>query len=259
MPETLDLDRVRGGLTGAAAAWRLESHGEVGSTMDIARDHALAGHAGGLVVVAESQTAGRGRLGRTWVSAPGVNLYFTVILRPSMALLRRLAMVAPLAVAEGIQAVSGLSAEIKWPNDVQLNGLKCGGILIDSEVRGASPVFAIAGIGLNVNLDVLATPELAGIATSLAAALGRDVSREDVLAATLSKFAGLCECVDRGEAVQARWKARLNTLGRRVQVTGSHSIDAGVVEDADEEGSLCLRRDDGSLVRVAAGEVTLRA
>ncbi len=258
MPAVLDLDRVRSGLAGAAAGWSIETHGEVGSTMDLAREYATAGCESGRVVVAESQTAGRGRLGRTWISAPGVNLYFTVVLRPTITLLRRLAMIAPLAVAEGIEAVTGLTAEIKWPNDVQLNGLKCSGVLIDSEVRGDLPLFALAGIGINVNLDPLASPYLTGIATSPGAVLGRPVSREDMLAATLSKLAALCESVDRGERVHGRWKSRLNTLGRRVQVTSLYSVDAGVVEDVDEDGSLCLRRDDGTLVVIAAGEVTLR-
>ncbi len=259
MPRSLDLAQVRRGLAGAATGWMIDHFEEAGSTMDLARERALAEAPAGTVIVAEMQSAGRGRLGRSWVSLAGVNLYFTVVLRPSLHALRRLAMIAPLSVAEAIETVSGLRAEIKWPNDVQLGGLKCSGVLIDAEVQGDRPAFALAGIGINVNLDADSVPELHGIATSIAAQLGRPVSREDVLAATLTKLAALCEAVDRHEPVQDRWKARLNTLGREVRVTSRESVEAGIVEDVNEEGSLLLRRGDGTLVSIAAGEVTLRA
>jgi BirA family biotin operon repressor/biotin-[acetyl-CoA-carboxylase] ligase len=258
MPPSLDLSRVKARLQGGASDWTIEQFERVGSTMDIARERALAGAAAGTVVAAELQTAGRGRLGRSWISLAGSNLYFTVVLRPSLQALRRLAMIAPLAVAEAIDTDSGLHAEIKWPNDVQLNGLKCSGVLIDAEVQGKRPAFALVGIGINVNLDMAAVPELHVIATSIAAQLGRPVDREDILAATLSNLAALCDAVERNESVQDRWKARLNTLGREVRVTSRESVDSGRVEDVNEEGSLLLRRADGTLVSIAAGEVTLR-
>lgn len=258
MGDGIDLARIRAGLYGPARAWWVHYQREVGSTMDVARELAVAGAPAGTVVLADAQTAGRGRLGRGWVSEPGTNLYFTVVLRPSLELLRRLAMVVPLAVAEAIERVSGLQAEIKWPNDVQLGGLKCSGVLIDSEVQGNEPTFTLAGIGINVNSDPGRLPELRDIATSVARAAAQPASREDLLAAVLSGLAELCEAAPAGAPVQERWKARLNTLGRSVNVRSGATLESGVVEDVSEDGTLRLRRPDGSLASIPAGEVTLR-
>lgn len=258
MAHPFDETRVRDALAGPATDWRIAFHGEVTSTMDLAREAAEAGAAAGSVVVADSQSAGRGRLGRSWVSSAGVNLYLTVLLRPSLALLRQLAMVVPLAVAEGIRDATGLEPAIKWPNDVQLDGRKCGGVLIDSQIQGDDGAVALVGVGVNVNLRPAAVPELAEIATSVAAELGHDVAREPLLAAIINRLAELCAAVEAGESVRDRWRARLNTLGRAVRVRSGETVEAGVVEDVAEDGSLRLRRQDGSLAVIAAGEVTLR-
>jgi len=266
-PTDLDIVRVNALLadgapeTGADAqlSWRVVYQREVSSTMDVARALAERGEPAGAVAVADEQTAGRGRLGRSWVSAAGGNLYFTVLLRPTLAGLRQLAMIAPLAVVEGIGDVTGLHAEIKWPNDVQLDGLKCCGVLIDADVRGDAPALALVGIGLNVNVDPAQTPELSGIATCLRVALGRSVEREAVLAAVLGRLAELLALVERGESARPRWRARLNTLGRAVRVRIGAEIETGVVVDVAEDGSLELERADGSRILIAAGEVTLRA
>jgi BirA family biotin operon repressor/biotin-[acetyl-CoA-carboxylase] ligase len=259
VPSPFDEPQALSALRGPATSWTIDFHGEVASTMDLARDAVAVGAPAGTVVVADSQSAGRGRLGRYWVSPPGVNLYLTVVLRPSLALLRQLAMLVPLSVAEAIDDVTGLHAEIKWPNDVQLGGFKCVGVLIDSQIQGENSALAFVGIGIDVNQRPESAPELKGIATSIAAALGRDVNREALLAAVLNRLAALCTAVEAGEVVRERWKVRLNTLGRAVRVRSGDSVETGVAEDVDEDGSLRLRRADGSLVVIAAGEVTLRA
>lgn len=251
----LDVARVAAGLP---AGWRLDHRPSVSSTMDVARAAAVAGAAEGLTVVAEEQTAGRGRLGRAWRSTPGANLAFTVVLRPDLALVRRLAMAVPLAVAEGIAAATGIDAGIKWPNDVQIVSRKCAGVLIDVEMEGATPLFALAGIGLNVNHDPSADPELASIATSLSARAGRPLDRETVLLAVLNALHGACAAVRRGEDVRERWRARLVTLGQQIGVRSGNTVEYGIAEDVDDDGGLLLRRDDGALLAFAAGEVTLR-
>ncbi|MGH7485890.1 MAG: biotin--[acetyl-CoA-carboxylase] ligase, partial [bacterium] len=214
----------------------------------------------GAIAIAEEQTAGRGRLGRSWTSPAGVNLYFTIILRPTLEQLRYLSLIAPLAIGQAIEEAAGLQPRIKWPNDVAINDKKVAGILIESEISGDSVLFALVGPGINVNLDVAAHEEIRDIATSLRAELGRDVSREEVLAATLNHFESLYDALRRGEVVAMAWKHRLDTLGKHVRVSGPGGalIDEGVAVDADSDGSLILRRDDGSHVRVEAGEVTLR-
>jgi len=231
----------------------------VTSTMAVARRLASSGAPEGAVALAEEQTAGRGRLGRSWVAPPNVNLYFTVVLRPTLDQLRYLAVIAPLAICQAIEATAGLQPRIKWPNDVILDGKKVCGVLIESEVADDKIDFALLGPGINVNMDVTQFPEIRDIATSVRAALGRQVSREELLASCLNHFEALYDAVRRGEVVSVGWKQRLDTLGKPVRVStpGAAAIE-GVVVDADSDGAIILRRDDGAHVRVESGEVTLR-
>lgn len=226
--------------------------------MEIARREAEAGAPEGAVAIAEEQTAGRGRMGRSWVSPPGVNLHLTVILRPTLDQLRFLAVIAPLAVCHAIEETTALLPRIKWPNDVLIDGRKVCGVLPESELADDEVLFALVGAGINVNLDATAYPEIREIATSLRAELGHEVSREEVLAATLNHLETLYQALRRGEVVSTGWKQRLDTLGKPVRVQATGGVEEGVAVDADSDGALILRRDDRSHVRVEAGEVTLR-
>jgi BirA family biotin operon repressor/biotin-[acetyl-CoA-carboxylase] ligase len=256
---SLHLDSVRERLTTAFLGSRLIQAGSVSSTQDLARSEAAEGAPEGTVVVAEEQIAGRGRLGRSWVSPPGANLYVTLVLRPSPERMRALSMIAPLAVAEAVEETTALSPRIKWPNDLLLAGRKLAGVLIDTEISGQAPQYALVGVGLNVNLDVRAIPEIADIATSLRQQLGREISREEVLAAFLNRFEPLYVESERGTAVREAWRSRLDTLGRQIRVASGGLVEEGLAEDVDTDGSLILRRPDGSRVTLVAGEVTLRA
>ncbi len=255
---SLDLRSVEGRLTTNFVGRRILYLTSAASTQDVARAEAEGGAPEGTAVLAEEQSAGRGRLGRSWASPPGTNLYLTLVMRPPLARLRTLSIVAPLAVAQAVEETAGLAPRIKWPNDVLVAGRKLAGVLIESELSGQSPRYSLVGIGLNVNLDTDEVPEIAGIATSLRRELGHDVSREAVLAALLNRFEALYEEVARGPAVHAAWRSRLETLGRQVRVTFGEQVEEGLAEDVDGEGSLVLRRPDGSRVTVAAGEVTLQ-
>jgi BirA family biotin operon repressor/biotin-[acetyl-CoA-carboxylase] ligase len=258
--DRLDLDRLQQLLRTDFIGRRVSYEASTASTMDLARREAQAGAPEGALAIAEEQTAGRGRLGRTWVSPPGVNLYFTLILRPSLEELRYLSVIAPLAVCQAIEETTGLLPRIKWPNDVLINERKVAGILIQSEISGERVEYALLGPGINVNLDVAAHEEIRDIATSLRAEQGREVPREEVLAATLNHLEALYLAVRRGEVVSMGWKHRLDTLGKhvRIEFAGGAASEQGVVVDADSDGALILRRDDGSHVRIEAGEVTLR-
>lgn len=253
----MDLDRVYSLLSTRRFGREIVYLPSTGSTMDVARARATQGAAEGLVVVADEQTAGRGRLGRGWVAPAGVNLYVSLLVRPAVAALKRLGMVAPLAVADAVTAVSGLDVRFKWPNDVRVGERKLCGVLIEAELAGELPAFAVVGIGLNVNLDLAQFPAIAGTATSIARELGRPVSREETLAALLNAFERRYDCPD-GEALRLAWRARLDTLGRTVDVAFAGRSEHGVAEDVDGEGSLLLRRADGSIVTLPSGEVTLR-
>lgn len=189
------------------------------------------------------------------MSPSGKNIYLTLLLRPPLDTLRSLSVVGPLAVAEAVEEIAGLATRIKWPNDVVVGGRKLCGVLIESELSGQEVRYSLVGIGVNVNFDIDEASEIAGIATSVKRELGRDVSREEVLATLLNRFEALYE--DRPAAFSG-WRARLETLGRQVTVRFREQVYEGVAEDVDADGNLILRRPDGSTLALEAGEVSLR-
>jgi len=232
----------------------------VGSTMDIARDAAAAGAPEGTVAAADEQTAGRGRLGRTWVTPPAVNLASTTVVRPQRSVLRDIAMVAPLAVCHAIQDVVGIHPDIKWPNDVMIGGKKVAGVLIEvpeSTATDAAPV-VLVGCGINVNFDPRQYDEIRDIATSVRVECGHDVDREALLAAYLSHFERHYDDARAGESMRDRWRERLVTLGQPVHASWPGGEVDGIAVDVDESGALIVRPPSGFPVIVEAGDVTLR-
>ena len=230
---------------------------EIGSTMPEARRLAELGEPEGTLVIADAQTAGRGRHGRTWLSEAGVNLTFSLVLWPTLAQLRGLAIATSLAGVEAVRAQTGLPARIKWPNDLVIHDRKFAGILIDSEVQGAEVAHTILGIGLNVNLDVARFPDLAGIATSLAAEAGRSFDRLALLVDLLARLERRYDQLLTGPSLLPEWIAASATLGRRIRASSPAGVETGLAEAIDEEGALLLRRDDGSIARLLAAEVSL--
>ena len=255
--EELPLHQVAAGLATQFVGRFILYRTWIGSTQDLARRAAEAGAPEGTLVLADAQGAGRGRLGRPWVSPPGRNLYLSLVLRPPTSCLKALALLAPLAVSRAVEEVTGLRPRIKWPNDILLGPRKLSGVLIDVGLQGRTVRYALVGIGLNVNLDPSAYPQIAALATSLRAELGGDVSRVEVLAALLNELEGLYLGAQRGEPVWRWWRERLETVGRWVRVRVGSTVEEGLAEDVAEDGSLLLRRADGSSLAIAAGEVTL--
>jgi len=229
------------------------------STMDVARQAAMEGAAEGTIVIADQQTAGRGRLGRKWLSPPKSSILLSIILYPKLDELPRLNMVACLAVARSIERVTALKPSIKWPNDVLIGGRKVSGILMESDVQGERVNYAIVGLALNVNLDPSSIPEISETATSLKEMLGREVSRPEVLESLLAEFEELYRAMRRGEPIDEEWRRRLETLGKEVTVRCGQDVREGYAESVDQDGNLLLRLPDGSLVTIAAGDVTLKA
>jgi BirA family biotin operon repressor/biotin-[acetyl-CoA-carboxylase] ligase len=227
------------------------------STMEAARQEARQGAVEGTVIVADEQTAGRGRLKRAWVS-PGGNIALSIILYPSLAYLPSLIMLASLAVVRSIDAVTGLKSQVKWPNDVLINGRKVCGILIESDVQGNTVNYITMGIGVNINLRLADFPEILPIATSLSDELGRGVLRLSVIRCLLVEIERLYLDLSAGGSVYEEWRDSLVTLGKRVRATTGETIYEGVAESVDRDGSLWLRGLDGSLTRIVAGDVTLR-
>jgi len=225
--------------------------------MDAARLEARRGTAGGTVIVAGEQTEGRGRMRRTWLSPSG-NIALSIVLYPDTASLPYLVMIAALAVAHGIETVTGLKTRIKWPNDILIHGKKVCGILIENEVKGDKVAYALIGIGINVALKASDVAEISATATSLKDELDRSVLRENIIRSLLAEFERLYLLLPAGKSIYKTWRDSLETLGKRVVVTSGSDVLEGVGESVDESGALMLRGDDGSLTRVVVGDVTLR-
>jgi BirA family biotin operon repressor/biotin-[acetyl-CoA-carboxylase] ligase len=258
IPDTLDAGAVASRLTTAwlGRAWRhLPS---IGSTNDEAAAWARAGAPAGAVVVADELTRGRGRLGRRWHSPPGESLYYSVVLRPPLPPHR----VPPLTLAAGVavaEALVGLDIvpQLKWPNDVLIDGKKVAGILTEMSSDLDRVHHVVVGIG--VNLNTLAFPdELVAIATSAALARGgAAVGRADFAASLSARLEHWFDhfVSDGTAAVTAAWKQHARFFGRRVRVTAGRDVLEGLAEDLDDDGALRLRLDDGRVTRIIAGEV----
>ncbi len=227
------------------------------STMEVARREAEQRAAEGTVIVADEQTAGRGRLQRVWLSPRG-SIALSVILYPEVAYLPSLIMAASLAVVRSIEVVSGLKPQVKWPNDILISDRKVCGILIESKVRRNIVGYSIIGIGVNVNLTLADFPEILPVATSLAAELGREVSRLDVVRQLLVEMDRLYLFLLAGGSIYEEWRDSLVTLGKRVTVSWGKTRYEGIAESVARDGSLLLRQADGRVSRVVAGDVTLR-
>ena len=238
----------------------------IGSTMDEARRLAEADAPEGAVVVADEQTAGRGRLERSWWAPPGSSLLLSVLFRPPFTPLQaqRLTMICSLAVCDAIAEVPGMqttglqAAGVKWPNDVLINGRKVCGILTELDVTGDGIRSAIVGIGINVNVDFRGAPPLMSPATSLLMEAGRPVSRRDVLVALLTGIERRYLALLEGQSFHQEWAERMTTLGHPVQVSSALERWEGLAVGVDEDGALLVRTTKGSVRRVLAGDVTLR-
>ncbi|HEX9103500.1 MAG TPA: biotin--[acetyl-CoA-carboxylase] ligase [Polyangia bacterium] len=259
VPDALTTDVVAPRLTTAwlGRAWRHLVRVE--STNDEAAAWARAGAPAGAVVVADEQTRGRGRLGRRWHSPPGASLYLSAVLRPPLPPHRvpPLTLAAGVAVAEALVSFDVVPA-LKWPNDVQLDGKKVAGILTEMSADFDRVHHVVVGIGVNLNVPAF-PDELAAIATSLLLARGAEVARADFAAVLCARLEHWCDrfVADGAAPVVAAWKQHARFLGRRVQVTAGRDRMDGVAEELEDDGALRLRLDDGSAVRVVAGELTL--
>ncbi len=229
---------------------------QLATTMETAKKLAKKGNAEGAVVIAGTQTAGRGRIGRTWLSPEG-SLAMSVILKPSVDKLPQLIMVASLAVVRAIKKVVGLETQIKWPNDVLIKGKKVCGILIENEVKGSRINFAIIGIGININFNPLDFPEIAEIATSLSHEVGAAISNVELASTVLFELEQLYLEAQAGAPVHREWQKNMETLGRYIQVKTGETVEQGKAETVTEKGNLILRRADGSLTEIVAGDVTV--
>lgn len=236
----------------------------IDSTNRVALELAGQGGTAGTVVKANTQTVGRGRLGKSWASPPGTGLYFSLILRPrlELAALPQLTLAAGLGAAEAIEAVTGLRVLLKWPNDLLLKSKKVGGILCETgPLQQADQPVVIVGVGLNVSTPIAAFPEaLRTRATSLLVATSRVFPQEELLTALLIGIEVQAQRLERQglAAVLNDWRQRDATLGQELTwVNNSGTLVHGMSLGVDEEGLLRIRDTDGQVHGVLSGDIRL--
>ena len=241
----------RGGIGGQVMRFQ-----RVTSTMDVAWQLVEAEAPHGMTVVAQVQTAGRGRFSRRWISGEGDCLLASVLLRPPADSAPLLSIAGALAAADAVRALTGLACAFKWPNDVLLNGRKVSGVLTEVRADTEGNVIVVLGVGLNVNLDPAAHADIAEGASSLASEMGIEFAVADAEQAFL---AGLRErysqCLDAPQAMVDDWSARLSTLGREVTVRRRDGAVHGVAEGVDDVGRLLVRLPSGDVRALADGEI----
>jgi BirA family biotin operon repressor/biotin-[acetyl-CoA-carboxylase] ligase len=254
-----------------AVTWVSETGSTNSDAMALARD----GAAEGTVVVADHQSAGRGRGGRTWEAPPKASLLVSVLLRPPAAVAGLCAMAAGVAMADAVSSVTGVTAGLKWPNDLVVDDRKLAGILAEADWpagstesggwRAPAPderLVVVVGIGVNVNWPADLPDDLAEIAVALNHLAGHDVDRPELLIAFLRDLGALYGEMARSgpssgsPAVLAAWKERSATLGRRVRVDlGTDDVE-GTAVDITADGHLVVEPDDGTASRTfAVGDV----
>jgi BirA family biotin operon repressor/biotin-[acetyl-CoA-carboxylase] ligase len=237
----------------------------VDSTMDEARRliarNSPAGLPDGTLLVADEQTGGRGRLQRSWWAPPASSLLLSLVFRPPLAphQAQRITMICSLAVCDAIFERSGLSPQVKWPNDVLIDGRKVCGILTELDLVGSHLDYVIVGIGINVNVDLAAAPPLMSPATSLLAETGHTTSRLELLIALLANLERRYAALQDGHSFHQEWASRMATLGEQVEVAGGSERWTGVAVGVDSDGALLVRTDDGDTQRILAADVTLRS
>lgn len=247
---TFDVERAKTGLIVGELIWSLHYEPACDSTQDLARAAAADGADQGLVVITDEQRAGRGRLGRSWLAPQRTALLFSIVLRPPVDTIPLLPLLAGVVVAGGVEAHTGAVSDLKWPNDVLLNGRKLAGLLLEHPAGSA----VILGVGLNANQSAAELPEGA---TSLLVELGTKVDRELLLAAILNDLSNGYERADREgvDWIVPAWRSRSSMLGQPVRFSRDGVPTLGVAEDIAANGALEVRLPDGRRISVVAGEV----
>jgi len=236
------------------------SHAEIDSTNILARQLADGDAPEGTVVIADRQFAGRGRLGRQWESPAGVNIYCSIILRPQIPLQQapQLTFLSAVAVAETLNELCQLNAEVKWPNDILVDGAKISGLLNEMNAETEQIHFVILGIGINLNmLTEQFPPDLHYPATSAFLETGKQVDRLFFLQTFLRRLdTYYLELKHQGFApIRRRWEKLCNIMNRQVEVDGGTNLISGTVVGLDVDGALRLQLESGMVERVLAGDV----
>ncbi len=235
---------------------------ETASTNQLVDQMGLAGEPEGLVVFAESQTQGRGRLGRKWISPAKKGLWFSVLLRPPVRppQMTQLTVIAATALSRAIKKTTSLAPEIKWPNDILINGKKVAGVLTEMSAEPDRVLHAVLGIGLDVNLEAQDFPDdIKEIATSIRQEYGQHILRSTLAVQLLKALNEDYQRILNGQfkSVSEEWEAQCVTLQKHVRIHQMNQTIEGFAESLDNEGALMIRNASGRLERITGGDVTI--
>lgn len=260
MPDILRQGDIKRGLKNRVIGKVIHLLSEVASTNTLAMEMAANGTPEGTVVIAETQTGGKGRRGRTWISPKG-NLYLSVVLRPNipMHMAPLITLMGAVAVASAIRKTCGLEAGIKWPNDILIFGKKVSGLLTEMSAEQDRIRYIVLGIGVDVNMEMgELPPEVRSLATTLAEEAGAKINRTSLLQQLLRDLESWYKkfLTNDGDVLE-EWKKLNLTIGNRVVVSGAGESLKGLAQGVDNEGRLIVRCDDGTIHTVAAGDVTI--
>ena len=263
IPTDIDSEIIEAALRTRIIGRPLEVVAEIGSTNDTVMEAGQAGEPEGFAILADRQTAGRGRRGRSWVSAAGVGLYTSVLLRPQQlpARIPLLTLVGGLAVAEAVEHIALVAPRLKWPNDVLVEGRKVAGILAEMASTDGKVGPVVIGMGINVNHRPQDFPaELLPTATSLFLVTGKTLPRGQLAAALFNALDRWYQAFREGddEAILTAGRQRSAILGRRVTVYADEECWQGIATDLDDDGALVVREEGGAIRRVIAGHVSIR-
>lgn len=232
------------------------------STNTAAVELAQKGYPEGTVIIADEQTSGKGRLGRTWISPKGKNLHMSIILQPSISPREAtiLTLMSAVSCCIALRKLLSIPISIKWPNDLMVNDKKIGGILTEINADIDKIAYAVIGIGININLDIENLPEdVMAIATSIKNETGEQFSRTAVVIEVLREIQKWYDILLRKgkKDILSYWRDLSSTIKREVKVTMENKVFMGVAEGIDEEGLLILKLPDNSLMKVNAGDITM--
>lgn len=260
VPDILGEREIQLGLKTKVLGRKIIYYPETDSTNTRASRLAAEGEPEGTVVVADSQTAGRGRLGRTWVSPPGVNIYLSLILRPPIppaeAPLTTLA--AAVASAKAVKGLYNIPCGIKWPNDLLINGKKAVGILTEMSAEPDMVRHIVLGIGFDVNMPREAfPPEIREISTSVMLEAGKKANRAELVRRFLEEFEAVYGLLVKGarDKILEKWRQNSVTFGRKVRVVGLKGEKTGIATDITGSGSLILENERGETEEITSGDV----
>lgn len=263
-PDVLHADDILASLPGRPTIGRdIRVFGETTSTNDVADRLGRDGVKEGVVVLAETQTKGRGRLGRNWVSLRGKGIWCSVLLRPPLPpqSATQITIASATAMVRALNATIGARCEVKWPNDILIDGRKVCGILTEMSAELESIKHIVLGIGLNVNFETSDfPPEIQKIATSLRIEVGRPFRRCEIAATLLRELDADYRRILQGEfdAIADEWESACTTIGRNIEIAVGQRTISGRAESLDSEGALLLRTQHGRLERIIGGDVTVR-